>query len=251
MVKALKYFKVYIFHSHIISLVPSAVVKDILTQTDPNGRRGKWISTILEYNIEIIPANNIKDQGLEKLMAGSNCNILDINFIAELDEQEEKVTKSISDVFTTSLWYANIIFVLQNLYDPPCLIKTKARFLKMKSLKFCIINNNLYWKYVGGMLLKCFLKDESHWVLEEFYQGNYGVHLYWKSTTNKILRAGFYWPTLFSYVHKRVTSCHQFQIFEGKRKMLPLALKPISVEFLFQQWGLDFIGEIHPSSSSQ
>jgi hypothetical protein len=28
-------------------------------------------------------------------------------------------------------------------------------------------------------------------------------------------------------------------------------MKPISVEAPFQQWGLDVIGEIHPSSSSQ
>eukprot|EP00253_Pinus_taeda_P021472 PITA_21472 len=40
-------------------------------------------------------------------------------------------------------------------------------------------------------------------------------------------------------------------IFEGKKKLLPLPLKPISTEKPFQQWGLDFIGEIHPSSSGQ
>ena len=33
--------------------------------------------------------------------------------------------------------------------------------------------------------------------------------------------------------------------------MLPLSLNPISVEAPFQQWGLDFIGEINPSSSGQ
>lgn len=49
LVKALKDFKVYIFHSHIIAFVPSAVVKDILTQTNLDGRRGKWISTIPEW----------------------------------------------------------------------------------------------------------------------------------------------------------------------------------------------------------
>jgi hypothetical protein len=32
---------------------------------------------------------------------------------------------------------------------------------------------------------------------------------------------------------------------------MPLPLKPISVETPFQQWGLDFIGEIHPPSSGQ
>jgi len=48
-----------------------------------------------------------------------------------------------------------------------------------------------------------------------------------------------------------VIACHKCQLFEGKRKLLPLPLKPISVEIPFQEWGLDFIGEIHPSSSSQ
>ena len=33
--------------------------------------------------------------------------------------------------------------------------------------------------------------------------------------------------------------------------MMPLPLIPISVETPFQQWGLDFIGEINPISSGQ
>jgi len=48
-----------------------------------------------------------------------------------------------------------------------------------------------------------------------------------------------------------VTSCHKCQIFEGKKKLLPLPLKPISTKLPFQKWGLDFIGEIHPLSSTQ
>eukprot|EP00253_Pinus_taeda_P010745 PITA_10745 len=52
-------------------------------------------------------------------------------------------------------------------------------------------------------------------------------------------------------VKKFVVSCHKCQIFEGKKKLRPLPLKPISTEKPFQQWGLDFIGKIHPSSSGQ
>ena len=48
-----------------------------------------------------------------------------------------------------------------------------------------------------------------------------------------------------------ITACHKCQIFEGKRKLLPLPLQPITVEAPLQQWGLDFIGEIHPASSAQ
>eukprot|EP00253_Pinus_taeda_P020383 PITA_20383 len=102
-----------------------------------------------------------------------------------------------------------------------------------------------------GVLLNCLVQDENDKILKEFHVGDYGGHLYWKSTADKILRASYYWPSFFSAVKKFVVSCHKCQIFEGKRKLLPLPLKPISAERPFQQWGLDFIGEIHPSSSGQ
>ena len=72
--------------------------------------------------------------------------------------------------------------------------------------------------------------------------------MYWKTTTHKILRAGFYWPTLFEDIYKEVSYCHECHIFEGKRKLMPLPLKAISIEAPFQQWGLDFIGDINPLS---
>ena len=63
-------------------------------------------------------------------MAESNCNALDINFIAQIDDQEEMVTPLISEAYLDSPWYSNIIFVLINLQAPPGLTKTKARFIK-------------------------------------------------------------------------------------------------------------------------
>lgn len=68
---------------------------------------------------------------------------------------------------------------------------------------------------------------------------------------NKIIKAGLYWPSIFRDVYKNVSTCHEYQIFEGKRKLISFPLKPIFVEDPFQQWGLDFIGEIHPTSSGQ
>eukprot|EP00253_Pinus_taeda_P024960 PITA_24960 len=93
--------------------------------------------------------------------------------------------------------------------------------------------------------------NETNIIMKEFHAGDCGGHLYWKSTTDKILRATYYWPSPFADVKKFVVSCHKCQTFEGKRKLLPSPLKPISTEKPFQQWGLDFIGEIHPSSSGQ
>ena len=231
-----------------IAYVPNAVVKDILTQEGLEGKRGKWIANILEYDIEIKPTKLIKGQGLAKLMSETNFQALDIN---QLDNEQELATPQISDTFLQSPWYADICFVLLNLFAPPGLSRTKKRFLRMKALKFCVLDGALFWKNHEGILLNCLIVNETNNVMKEFHAGDCGGHLYWKSTADKILRAGFYWPSLFADVKKFSISCHKCQIFEGKRKLLPLPLKPISTEKPFQQWGLDFIGEIHPSSSSQ
>ena len=56
---------------------------------------------------------------------------------------------------------------------------------------------------------------------------------------------------MFKDVYKKIDACHECQFFYGKKKLVPLPLMLIYVEAPFQQWGLDFIGEIHPSSSGQ
>lgn len=56
---------------------------------------------------------------------------------------------------------------------------------------------------------------------------------------------------MFYVLHKEISSCHKCQVFEGKRKLVPLSLQPIFVEFPFPQLGLYFIGETNPSSSGQ
>eukprot|EP00253_Pinus_taeda_P016485 PITA_16485 len=60
LVKAIKDFRIYILYSHVIAYVPSPIVKNILTQENLEGRRGKWIANILEFDIEIKPTKLIK-----------------------------------------------------------------------------------------------------------------------------------------------------------------------------------------------
>ena len=93
LVKTLKDFKVYVLHSHALAYVPNAIVKDILTQPDPDGRRGKWIATLLEYDLEIKPTKLVKGQGLAQLMTQSNFDVLGINFLSSfLGETQNKTT---------------------------------------------------------------------------------------------------------------------------------------------------------------
>ncbi len=103
LVKALKDFRMYILHSHILAYVPNVAVNDILVQADPEGRHGKWIAVLLEYDVEIKPTKLIKGQGLAKLMAETNLQVLDINLIASMsDEDEESSSVQVSDMFLSS-----------------------------------------------------------------------------------------------------------------------------------------------------
>ena len=145
LIMALKHFRVYILHSHIVSYVPSITVKDILTQPDPEGRRAKWIAVLLEYDLAIKHTKLIKGQGLAKLMAQSGVDDVDINFmdVSTISEQSHEEPE-ICDDYLASPWYKDVIYVLKNLQAPPELTKTKARSIKLKSSRHCIINGYLY-----------------------------------------------------------------------------------------------------------
>jgi hypothetical protein len=72
LVKSLKHFKTYVGYSKIIAYVPHSAVKDILAQQDCLGTRGKWVSKIQEYDLEIKPTKLIKGQGLAQMMEEGN-----------------------------------------------------------------------------------------------------------------------------------------------------------------------------------
>ena len=80
-IKSLKSFRIYILHTKVIAYVPSAFVKDALTQPDIDGKRAKWIAKLIEFDIEVNPTKLVKGQVLAKLMTEENCDLLGMNFI--------------------------------------------------------------------------------------------------------------------------------------------------------------------------
>jgi ribonuclease HI len=257
LVKSLKAFRVYILQAKVIAFVPSSSVKDVLVQPDIDGKRSKWIARLIEFDVEIKPAKLVKGQGLAKLLAEENCRLLDINLMSidaenvPSSENKEGEGMQVSAHLADCKWYSHIIQFLQTLSVPSDLTKTQRRALKLRAINFCINDNLLFWKNPIGLLLRCVNQEEAAKVMCELHNSECGGHHYWKTTAHKILRSGYYWPSLFSDVYEFVKTCDKCQRFEGKQQLKSLPLKPIVVTGPFQQWGLDFIGEIHPPSSGQ
>jgi hypothetical protein len=255
MVKALKAFMFYVLHSIITTFVPSSSVKEILVQPDSEGKRGKWIVKLLEYDLHINPTNLIKGKGLAKLLSESNCKVLELHQI--FTRSDARIIHSgqdslqVSENYSSSPWYKNIIYFLQHFECPPNVRKTKARSLKLKDIKFFISNQSLYWRDPVGILLKCLDENEAKQITFEMHRGVCGGHQHLKATNLKIPREGYYWLVLLFDVFSIVRACNECQMFVGKHKLLSLPLKPINANSMFQQWGLDFIGEINPPSSGK
>jgi hypothetical protein len=148
LVKALKYFRVYVLHSKVTAYMPSTSVKDILIQLDVDGRRGKWIAKILEFDLEIKPTKLVKGKGLAKLLDESNCRVLGVRFINTCSENQvaESSIKISHDGSSLAkcTWYRDILYFLQELKPPDGMGKSKARNLKLKMIRYCLTDQVLY-----------------------------------------------------------------------------------------------------------
>ena len=150
-------------------------------------------------------------------MAEENCSLLDINSMglnsdyeqAEGAVEERKQNQSLAENRATCEWYCNIVHFLQNLEVPLGLSSSQARAIRLRSAKFYIDKNLLYWKDPSGILLRCLNKEQSVEIIHQFHSSICGGHHYWKTTAHKILRVGYYWPNLFSDVFSFVKACEK------------------------------------------
>jgi hypothetical protein len=114
-----------------------------------------------------------------------------------------------------------------------------------------LLNDELYRRTVDGLFLKCLNSDQSKIAMGEVHEGICGTHQSAHKMRWLIKRAGFYWPTLLDDCFRYYKGCEACQKF-GNIQLAPAAmLNPIIKPWRFRGWGLDFIGEIHPSSSKR
>jgi hypothetical protein len=71
------------------------------------------------------------------------------------------------------------------------------------------------------------------------------------TTSHKILRVVYYWPTLFKDAHTYARNCKTCQISIGREKRTTTPLQPVTISRPFEQRGLDIIGEITLGYSKQ
>ena len=77
-------------------------------------------------------------------------------------------------------------------------------------------DKHLYWEDLANVLLKCVDEEEFERSMTKMYKGACRGHHFWIATANKILRAGYYCPSLYSDVFSKGRACKECQMFVGK-----------------------------------
>ena len=74
--------------------------------------------------------------------------------------------------------------------------RDKARKLRIKSAKYFLMDEVLYKRGFSQSYLRCLALDEANYVLREVHEGACGNHLRARSLVHKVVRVGYYWPTI-------------------------------------------------------
>jgi hypothetical protein len=241
--KAVKHFQSYLLKSRTKIIVPYPAVRNLLVQKKLGEKRANWVTSLQEFDLEITPAHIVRGQGLCKLVVDLETEQKEDSDTSDLKQHNQNLICCAQNL--VSPWYDDIRHYLQHGSAPRHLEPAKRRALRLKSTSFHLVNGILFRQNFDGVLMRCLEKDEAEKVLLELHAGEAGGHFGGDTTAHKVLRAGYYWPTLFRDAH---ALCRKAS---GRLQKPAFPLQPVTVDSPFHQWGLDIIDPINPSSSQQ
>ena len=85
--------------------------------------------------------------------------------------------------------------------------ENEARKIRINSPQYTIINNRLYRRGYSTPWMKCLCKTEGESVILEMHQGECGAHAGGRAIAQKILRMGYFWPTLMADTEDLIKRC--------------------------------------------
>ena len=83
--------------------------------------------------------------------------------------------------------------------------------------------------------LRCIEEDKAKYILEEVHEGIYRDHIGLRSLVSKIIRIGYYWPTMQKDTKEYVEKCDKFQRFENVQRVPGEKMTAITSLWLFAQ----------------
>nr|AAV43984.1 putative polyprotein [Oryza sativa Japonica Group]AAV44059.1 hypothetical protein [Oryza sativa Japonica Group] len=127
--------------------------------------------------------------------------------------------------------------------------QSASRRLRYKALKYTLLGDELYYRTIDGVLLKCLSADQAKVAIGEVHERICGTHQSAHKMKWLLRRTGYFWPTMQEDCFRYYKGCQDCQKFGAVQRALASAMNPIIKPWLFRGWGIDMIGMINPPSS--
>jgi hypothetical protein len=108
----------------------------------------------------------------------------------------------------TGDWRADIF---NSLKDPA---QGAPRKIRHKAMKYILIGDDIFYRTLEGLLLKCLGPTEANRLLHELHEGVCGTHQSAHKMKWLLRRLGYYWPTMLEDSFKYYKGCQACQRFQ-------------------------------------
>ncbi|XP_057730205.1 uncharacterized protein LOC130945514 [Arachis stenosperma] len=125
-----------------------------------------------------------------------------------------------------------------------------AKALRREAAKYTTIQGQLFKKGLSQPLLKCLHTEQTDYVLWEVHEGCCGHHIRGKALARKLIRAGYYWPSMIKDSQEFVKKCTKCQENANFHRAPASELSLLTTSRPFAQWGVDILGPF-PVGSGQ
>lgn len=160
---------------------------------------------------------------------------------------EKQNLPSIKELQTCSLhviqgWTNPILSFLKDGRLP--LDAEEAKKVRRGAARFTVLNDQLYRRGFSQPYLRCIEEEEARYVLEEVHGGVCGDHMGSRSLVRKILKAGYFWPTMQQDAEDFVKKCDNCQRYGNVQRVPGERMTSISSPWPFAQWEIDIMGPL-------
>ena len=120
----------------------------------------------------------------------------------------------------------------------------EAAKIRARSARFTNHKGSLYKRGFFTPFLKCISGEDTKYVLREVHEGICGNNIGARALVGKVLRQGYYWPTILKDATDLVKKCRICQEHAKISRLPSEPLTSITSPWPFQQWGLDILGPL-------
>uniref|UniRef100_A0A2N9ESE1 Uncharacterized protein n=1 Tax=Fagus sylvatica TaxID=28930 RepID=A0A2N9ESE1_FAGSY len=196
----------------------------------------KWFDEV--KLVQIPREQNTEADALAKLASSDETT----DQYIEIQHSPSHLEEELSPINVSNSWMTPIINYLEDETLPTDPVE--ARKLKVRCTRFALIQGILYKRSFSLPYLRCLDKAEADYVMREVHEGICGNHSGARSLVHKLVRAGYYWPTMQKDAVSYVRACDKCQRFGNLIHSPPETLTPMTAPWPFAQWGLDIMGPL-------